>query len=167
MLRLDESNNRPLCFQIDDMRLDDLDEIVEIEETSGLSRWGYEAYLKEIVRGDAEGRILLVARPVESPVRTPTVLGFLCSLVVADEWHINNLATHPEFRRQGIGSSLIREGIARARARGAVCGFLEVRASNYSARAFYRALGFTVWHRRPNYYSDPVEDALIMRLELT
>lgn len=167
MLRLDEYNNRRLGFRIDDMRLDDLDEIVEIEETSGLSRWGYDAYLREIVKGEAAGRILLVAHPVESLVTTRTVLGFLCSLVVADEWHINNLATHPDFRRQGIGSALMGEGVGRARARGAVCGLLEVRASNDAAQAFYRALGFTVWHRRPNYYSEPVEDALIMRVELT
>lgn len=167
MLRLDEYNKHRLGFRIDDMRLDDLDEVVEIEGISGLSRWGYESYLKEIVKGEAEGRILLVARPVGSLVRTRTVLGFLCSVVVADEWHINNLATHPDFRRQGIGSSLMGEGMARARARGAVCGFLEVRASNDAAQAFYRTLGFTPWHRRPNYYSEPIEDALIMRLELT
>lgn len=167
MLRLDEYNNPRLGFRIDDMRVADLDEVVEIEEISGLSRWGYEGYLKEIVRGAREGRILLVARPVVPLANARKVLGFLSSLVVADEWHINNLATRPDFRRQGIGSSLMREGMARARAWGAVCGFLEVRASNHVAQAFYRTLGFISWHRRPNYYSEPVEDALILRLDLT
>lgn len=167
MLRLDEYNDRRPGFRIDDMRLDDLGEVVEIEEISGLSRWGCEGYLKEIVRGAAEGRILLVARPAVPLASGRNVLGFLSSLVAADEWHINNLATHPDFRRQGIGSSLLREGMARARARGAVCGFLEVRASNHIAQAFYHTLGFISWHRRPNYYSEPVEDALILRVELT
>jgi ribosomal-protein-alanine N-acetyltransferase len=164
MLKHDEHTSNRLLYGIDDMRLDDLPEVVEIEELSGLSRWGLDGYLSELIKG--ERRILLVARPLPPTECGRRVLAFLASWVVADEWQIINLATHPDFRRKGIGCSLMREGITRARARGAVCCFLEVRASNHAAQAFYRALGFTPCDRRSAYYSEPVEDAIIMRRDL-
>jgi ribosomal-protein-alanine N-acetyltransferase len=43
---------------------------------------------------------------------------------------------------------------------------LEVRASNSAALAFYRALGFAIAGRRPLYYADPIEDAVLMELRL-
>ncbi len=148
-------------FWIDRMSEDDLPEVVEIEELSHLSRWGYGGYARELAL--PERSILLVARPAAHIPRR--VLGFLCSAIVLDEWHIHNLATHPNFRRQGIARALLGHGRALAQARGARCALLEVRASNLSAQRLYEQLGFYVLYRRANYYTDPPEDALLMRCD--
>ncbi len=150
-------------FRIDRMSEEDLPEVVEIEELSRLSRWGYWGYARELAL--PERSILLVARPAEAHIPR-RVLGFLCSTLVLEEWHIYNLATHPNFRRQGIARALLCHGRALAEARGARCALLEVRASNLPAQRLYEQLGFYVFHRRANYYADPPEDALLMRCDL-
>jgi len=161
MLRSD-GESAPIRFRIDRMDEDDLPEVVEIEELSHLSRWGYWGYARELAL--PERSILLVARPLAADIPR-RVLGFLCSSLVLDEWHIHNLATHPHFRRQGIARALLRHGRALAEARRARCALLEVRVSNSPAQRLYEQLGFYVLHRRANYYTDPPEDALLMRCD--
>jgi ribosomal protein S18 acetylase RimI-like enzyme/glycosyltransferase involved in cell wall biosynthesis len=87
-----------------------------------------------------------------------TVAGFLVSRCVApDEIEILNVAVDDRFRRRGVASKLI-QSFAQERV------FLEVRESNLEARALYEKLGFIRVGRRENYYEDPVEAALVMRL---
>ena len=76
------------------------------------------------------------------------------------EREILNLAVSPEFRRQGIGTALIRHELQRR-----AIHFLEVRESNVTARALYRKLGFKEIARRPEYYESPVETAIVMRMK--
>lgn len=83
---------------------------------------------------------------------------------LVDELHINSLAVAPERRRQGLGSELMRGVLARARDEGAVRATLEVRRSNEPARILYERLGFQVEAIRPDYYTNPREDALILWL---
>jgi ribosomal-protein-alanine N-acetyltransferase len=98
-----------------------------------------------------------VARTPECPVA-----GFCAFWLVFDEIHINNLAIRPQFRRQGLGSAVLRHVLAEAHRLGATRATLEVRASNSEARRLYERLGFQVAAIRPGYYSKPVEDALIL-----
>jgi [ribosomal protein S18]-alanine N-acetyltransferase len=81
---------------------------------------------------------------------------------VADEVEILNLGVAPPWRRRGVGRNLLVAAIERAAQAGARQVFLEVRESNRGARAFYAALGFVQTGRRPNYYRDPAEDALVL-----
>jgi ribosomal-protein-alanine acetyltransferase len=93
---------------------------------------------------------------------TRNVAGFLVlRAVAAGEWEILNLAVRPQLRHQGIGTRLLDRGLTSKQ--GAV--FLEVRASNGAARAFYRKAGFVESSRRPGYYTDPDEEAVVMRLQ--
>lgn len=89
--------------------------------------------------------------------RAGTVAGFLVTRDIAGEVEVLNLATAPEARRQGVATALL-ESIA------ADDIFLEVRESNMVARKLYEKLGFIVVGSRPEYYDDPVETALVMRL---
>ncbi len=91
--------------------------------------------------------------------------GYVGSQTVLDGADMMNLAVAPEFRRQGIGEALIHELVACLRQKGAVSLALEVRASNAPAIALYEKMGFVPVGRRPNYYRNPKEDALIMRKE--
>jgi ribosomal-protein-alanine N-acetyltransferase len=90
------------------------------------------------------------------------VAGFCAFWLVFDEIHINNVAIRPRFRGQGLGTALMRHVLAEALRLGARRATLEVRASNADALRLYERLGFYVAASRRNYYSHPVEDALIL-----
>lgn len=84
--------------------------------------------------------------------------------MIVDEAHIATLATHPDFRRQGIGERLLVEALDSAYNEGARSALLEVRAGNEPALKLYHKLGFEVAGRRPHYYKDNHEDAILMTL---
>jgi [ribosomal protein S18]-alanine N-acetyltransferase len=89
------------------------------------------------------------------------VAGFLVARVTAaDEREILNVAVEPSFRRTGIGRILMETVLAEAR----VTWFLEVRESNAAAINLYKTLGFVVSGRRADYYQEPSEAAIVMRV---
>ena len=90
------------------------------------------------------------------------IAAFCCVWVVLDELHINNVAVRPEFRRRGFARMLLEHVMDEATRRGATRATLEVRRSNVGALRLYERLGFSVAGVRPNYYTNPVEDALIL-----
>lgn len=94
-----------------------------------------------------------------------TVIGYVGSQTVLGETDMMNIAVHPDYRKQGIGTELILELIRELSARGSHSLMLEVRASNEPAISVYAKLGFSEIGRRKNYYRNPKEDALILRKE--
>ena len=95
------------------------------------------------------------------------VLGYLFFTTVLDEGGVDNIAVHPEARRQGIASALLDAFRRYGQKHGLVSLFLEVRASNQNAFSLYEKLGYREVGRRKNYYLAPKEDAIIMKLELS
>jgi ribosomal-protein-alanine N-acetyltransferase len=156
-----------LSFSIKRMTEHDLLEVVEIEELSGLSRWGWDAYHKELQ--SPEDVIMLIARVVGIDTNLNDgkgIAGFIVARVVAEEMHVNNVAVRTEFRRQGLAAKLLQTVLECGRLAGARIAFLEVRAGNKAAQALYRRCGFEPAGRRRRYYSNPVEDALLMSVSL-
>lgn len=98
-------------------------------------------------------------------VEKDRVLGYVGSQTVLGETDMMNVAVSPDARRRGIGEKLILELVERLKERDSHCLTLEVRAANAPAIALYEKLGFTQVGRRPNYYRNPKEDALILRKE--
>ena len=94
-----------------------------------------------------------------------TVVGYIGSQTVCGETDMMNVAVHPDHRRRGIAAILIEQLILELKNRGSCSLTLEVRASNDGAIALYDKLGFRQVGRRPNYYRNPKEDALILRKE--
>ena len=145
----------------------DLLEVVEIEELSGISVWGWDAYHKELQ--SPEDVIMLIARRSGTELTQPqtrAIAGFIVSRLVAGELHINNVAVRPEFRRQGIAVKLLSAVLSAGRSQNARLAFLEVRAGNIAAQRLYQCCGFQVTGRRKRYYTQPAEDALLMSLLL-
>ena len=93
------------------------------------------------------------------------VAGYVGSQTVMGETDMMNIAVHPNFRRQGIAEDLVDALVRELRTLDSSCLTLEVRASNEAARNLYEKLGFAQIGRRPNYYRNPKEDALILRKE--
>lgn len=93
------------------------------------------------------------------------LVGYIGSQTVLGEGDMMNLAVSPKCRRMGVGEGLVNALVAVLNEKGATRLALEVRASNEPAIALYTKLGFVVAGRRPNYYRNPKEDALIMRKE--
>lgn len=94
-----------------------------------------------------------------------TVAGYIGSQTVMDGSDMMNVAVHPDYRKQGIATSLIAGLVEELRSRGSHSLTLEVRVSNEAAIRLYRLLDFREVGRRKNYYRNPREDALILRKE--
>lgn len=147
-------------FIVEWMQVSDLSDVVTIEELTGLNRWGFDAYRREIQKNP--NSVMLVARNLRLG---PPVIGFFAGWTVEDELHVNNIAAHPQFRQRGIGSRLMETAIEEGRRRGIAFVLLEVRASNEAAQSLYRKLGFNFVARRRDYYRFPTEDAFVMKKE--
>lgn len=153
-------------FSISRMTEHDLLEVVEIEEDSGLSRWGWAAYYAELQGSNRD--LMLVARAPKSkaPRVSHTLAGYIVARIGANELHINNVAVRERYRRQGIGLNLLDRILEEGRRRGVAAAFLELRAGNTAALSLYEKCGFSLTSRRKRYYSEPPEDALVMTIQL-
>lgn len=153
------SRHLPVGWIVD--RIDpqrDLDAVLEIEQTSFANPWTREMFEHELQHQDVSHTLV---------IRTPSmpVAGFCIFWVVFDDIHINNLAIRSEGRRTGLGRALLRAALEDAAALGGRRATLEVRRSNLAAIRLYESFGFRATGVRLAYYSNPVEDALVLWLD--
>lgn len=150
-------------YYIASMTEHDLLEVVQIEEQCGLSRWGWDAYHAELALG--RDALMFVARPQCSSELSSSyqIIGFIAARVISGEVHINNVAVRQQYRRQGIALKLLQTVLQKGAETGAATAFLEVRAGNIPAQKLYSACGFQAVGRRAGYYTEPREDAIVMR----
>jgi ribosomal-protein-alanine N-acetyltransferase len=132
----------------------DLDAVMDIERASSARPWPRGAFRYEL---EARGAQLLLAR--DAGGRPVAYAGYR---VDRDEASLLNLATHPAHRRRGYARALLERVVASAGPQGARLIRLEVRRSNTAAIRLYERLGFRVLGRRPMYYDEGGEDALLM-----
>jgi ribosomal-protein-alanine N-acetyltransferase len=140
---------------VEAMCVADLEAVLEIENASFPTPWSRNAFLQELLENDRA--IYLVARD-----ELERIAGYIGMWVVFDEGHITNLATHPAFRRSGVGRALLTAMLQSGRERGVRYMTLEVRRSNLAAQQLYQKAGFAQMGVRRQYYLDNKEDALIM-----
>ena len=129
--------------------LADVTAIWAIEKASFPFPWSRWSFLAEL--GQQHSHTLIAGPSTPQPWQT---WGFLIFWVVLDEMHILNLAVHPDHRRRSIARQLLAE-----------LAWLEVRPSNRAALALYESFGFKEVGRRPRYYDDTQEDALLLTLD--
>jgi ribosomal-protein-alanine N-acetyltransferase len=156
---------------LDRMAQADLSEVMRIDAASFPKPWPEPSWRHEIesnanarcwvARAGVPPRTLL-QRLLRKPARRGTVLGIVCMWVVFEEAHIATIAVHPDARGRRIGDALMRTCVEQADAEGCSRMLLEVRVSNLVAQNLYRRYGFEVIGRRPRYYTDNHEDALVM-----
>jgi ribosomal-protein-alanine N-acetyltransferase len=132
-----------------------IDDVMAIENESFTNPWTREMHLAEHEHHGVA--FCYLARGADG-----AIAGFCSFWRVVDELHINNLAVRPALRRRGVASALLRHILGEAARLGAVRATLEVRRSNQAARLLYEEFGFSVSAVRQAYYTNPVEDALVL-----
>lgn len=142
------------AVEIDDMRLADIPAVHAVERRSFSTPWPENAFEEEITRNR-------MARYVVARVGSQ-IAAYAGLWIIVDEGHITTFGVDPAWRRQGIGQRILLHLADMSRELGATRMTLEVRVSNTAAQALYAKFGFVETGRRPNYYSDDGEDALVM-----
>ena len=143
------------------MALADVQQVIQIDGRSFTLPWSERTYHLELTENTAAH--LLVAEIEKRPGKP--IVGYIGFWFIVDEAHISTLAVHPDFRRKGIGRRLLEEALLEALQLGAELVTLEVRASNQIPIDLYTKFSFHVKARKPRYYRDNDEDALLMILE--
>jgi ribosomal-protein-alanine acetyltransferase len=133
--------------------------LVEIAaESPESAQWSRGSYLE--FAGSNRG-LILVAEAAEK------IRGFLACRCIAEEAEILNLAVRRDQRRCGVATALLKAAVEEFYSRSASRVFLEVRESNAAAMAFYEKHGFEKTGKRPGYYRDPQDSAILMEMKLT
>ena len=141
-------------MKIIEMNTDHVASVAQLEKLCFSDPWSEKSIASELTNKLA---LWLVAE------EDGKVAGYIGSQTVPDESDMMNVAVHPDCRRRGIAEALVNALCKALKERGSVSLTLEVRASNDPAKALYDKLGFEQAGRRPNYYRNPKEDALILK----
>ena len=123
--------------------------------------FGREAWSERSVAGELENKLALWLVAVEDE----TVAGYVGSQTVCGETDMMNVAVTAAYRRQCVAEKLVLALVEELKIIESHSLTLEVRTSNEPAKALYEKLGFQQVGRRPKYYQNPREDALILRKE--
>ncbi|MBT2638905.1 ribosomal protein S18-alanine N-acetyltransferase [Bacillus sp. ISL-39] len=148
--------NKTITFR--NMTVDDLDEVMEVELKSFIVPWSKEAFFNELTKNQFAHYLI-----VEVDQR---VVGYCGVWIIIDEAHITNIALLPEYRGMKLGEALMAKVMELAREMGAFRMTLEVRVSNEKAQNLYRKFGFEEGAIRKQYYTDNMEDAIVMWVNL-
>lgn len=138
---------------IREMQLGDLEQVLTIEQQIFSKPWSNQSFRSAFEKTD---NIYLVS---EENGEIQGYLGIWCGIEDGD---LCNMAVSIRHRRRGIASDLLMEGIRLCRQHGVMRILLEVRESNEPARKLYERYGFQSIGMRYHYYTEPVEDAVIM-----
>lgn len=134
----------------------DVEQVAAIDQASFSLPWPARSFQHELTENPA-------ARSWVAEV-DGRIAGMIVLWMIVDEVHIATLATQEGLRRQGIAEKLLMHALECAGMEGARRAYLEVRAGNLAAQAMYRKHGFVEDGRRPRYYKDNHEDAILMSL---
>jgi len=135
----------------------DLPQIIEIEQEAIAPPWTHGALLGEIYREDS---FFAVAR---LDPRSPPLLGFVILRRMGDDGELLQIAVDKAARRRGVADSLMAAALEFTKEASAGTIFLEVRKTNEAAVGLYKKHGFKTVRTRKDYYSSPVEDAIVMK----
>ena len=143
-------------FIVRKMTLQDVPSVIELDQKSFSLPWPERSFRFELTANPASR--CWVAE------LDGNIVGMIVVWLIVDEAHVATLATHPNFRRRGIAKKLLSHALRHLIDDGARSSFLEVRESNHAAQEMYRKFGYEASGRRPRYYKDNDEDAILMNL---
>jgi ribosomal-protein-alanine N-acetyltransferase len=145
------------------MTVEDIPAVMKIERECFLSPWSAEGYKNELSRNDSQAIVV-----ENTDGNKGEIIGFAITRLITStkEAEILNIAVGRVFQKRGIGAFLLSEITGFLKSVGIESVWLEVRKSNFTARDFYCRNGFEPSGERKNFYTNPAEDALLMKLNL-
>ncbi|MEA5576797.1 ribosomal protein S18-alanine N-acetyltransferase [Anabaena sp. UHCC 0451] len=147
-----------LDLKLQSLTSEHLSNLLELDKACFDGLWTLEGYRREL---ESPNSLFL---GLFSPFSGSELLGMGCFWSILEEAHITILAVHPQYHCQGLGQALLYSLLKAASDRGLERATLEVRVSNQEAISLYQKFGFKTAGRRPRYYKDNDEDALILWL---
>ena len=145
-------------FRLLPLKKEFIDLVYAIEKRCFTMPWSKEAFLDVLKSSILQALMMLNS--------ANDVLGYVIFCEVADELQILNIAVDPDRQQKGLAAFMMTHIHSLALKHGRKYSFLEVRESNKPALALYQKFGYKPYMRRPNYYSDTSEDAILMRVSL-
>ena len=139
------------------MKFEDLPSVLEIEKTSFLLPWTPEHFRYELKTNPYSFNFVATHDQI--------IIGFINFWILFDQAHLNQIAVHPSYRKQKVGSTLLLDAIERMKKGDAIKAQLEVRTENKIAILFYESFGFKTLLTKKKYY-DNGDDALFMERTL-
>lgn len=155
----------PRPYSLRPMRLDDLNVVTAIEARSLPTPWPAAGYRRELTANERAHYYVLTVLTPKAGGQSP-IIGYAGHWLVAGEAHVSIIAVDPDWRGRGLGGLLLLNLLFVALSQGADLATLEVRCHNQSAQALYQKYHFEIVGRRPGYYKDTGEDAILMTLPL-
>ena len=137
---------------------EDIPGLILLAQKSATAAHWTESQYRTALLGESPRRIILVADFAPGRVN-----GFLVGSEIAGEWELENIVVDSAAQGRGLGAKLLNELLENVKNSGANGVHLEVRSSNSAARALYEKCGFQVAGRRPGYYHNPTEDAILYK----
>ena len=138
---------------IREARITDADNIAFVEEDCFSTPWSRKSVAEAISHepwhlfvADLDGKIV----------------GYGGVYLILDEGQISNIAVLGSYRSKGIGKAILDAIIDLCKKEGCARITLELRKSNDAAHALYKKCGFVEVGERPNFYSNPIENAILM-----
>jgi len=138
---------------IRDMQEVDIKQVAELEKEFFSDPWPVSAF-QEIIEETYWRASVALSNDI--------IIGYACYYIVDIEAHLANIAVAPAYRRKSVAKRLLEIILQYASASDCEYILLEVRPSSKAARSFYDKHGFELLYRRPGYYHNPDEDALVM-----
>ncbi|OLO26707.1 ribosomal-protein-alanine N-acetyltransferase [Alkalihalophilus pseudofirmus] len=136
------------------MTVNDLEQVLIVEKDAFTVPWSRTAFYNELSSNQFAHYVVMELEGV--------IIGYCGVWLVMDEAHITNIAILSQYRGNKYGETLLLYVMELAKMYGAIKMTLEVRVSNQAAKGLYEKLGFMSGGIRKNYYTDNLEDALVM-----
>lgn len=156
--------DRMACEEIIELATSaDVPDLLRLEEACFSAPWTSKMFEAELT-GNQFARFL-VARQRDPETATLRTVGYLCFWIVFEEIRLMNLAVIESVRRRGLATQFVTRALQMGKEQGAMRAVLEVRASNHPAVVLYEKLGFRRVATRAKYYTNPIEDAVLMERE--
>jgi ribosomal-protein-alanine N-acetyltransferase len=149
-------------WQIRPLTASDVDKFFEIEQDLFPKPWNRTSYLDELTCENSYNFSVKSANAGENP----PVIAYICFRVIIDEMHLLKIGVARKWQNKGIATWLFQQSIQMAFEKGATAVYLEVRVSNMPAISLYHKLGFTLIGKRPRYYPETGEDALVLMKQI-
>ena len=153
----------PANVEIRNLAESDIEAVIGlVESLDEAAHWSRQTFVEMLSGEFLSRRIALVAQEA----RSGEILGFAVASRIPPEAELENIVVARDFQRSGIGRKLLSVLVSQLKLGGIANLHLEVRTSNLAAIGLYKSLGFNVTGLRTRYYSEPVEDGVLMTWEL-